>query len=308
VKTLLKSSILLFIAHPGIAAQVPSPSPVTIYLTATSPKGQLLALSASDLSIQENKQPAHIDRVACGKPEPLLLAILLDTSGSRLVDPNLSAHYDALKKFLASTLGKGDTAYLVSFAKEPRLLTPPTADLAILNTALDQLKSVTLTGGTAVYDTLKMASNQNLSVDHVRRVILMIGDFMDSSSKMDLNKASAAPLESRSTLFVILDQNDRPPRPTTRTLEEGNPDDSFRVARETGGPTFAIESPAEFPAALEVIHNVLNFSCRVDYTPASPLDSKPLIRLSAKILHGHAILYAPQARPARTLAASPTHY
>lgn len=48
--------ILLFIAQPGIAAQsAPDPLPssnfVTIYLTATSPKGLLLALSPSDLSI-----------------------------------------------------------------------------------------------------------------------------------------------------------------------------------------------------------------------------------------------------------------
>jgi Mg-chelatase subunit ChlD len=303
MKTLLKSILIfLLISQTGIAAQLQSPNSVAIYLTATSPKGQLLALSASDLSIQENKQPAHIDRVDCGKPEPLLLAILIDTSGSRSVDPNLNAHYDALKKFLASTLGKWDTAYLVSFADQPHQLTSPTADLTVLNAALEQLKSITPKGKTVLFDTLKMASDQNLSVDHVRRVILMVGDFGDNSSKIDVNKASAAPLASRSTLFVMLDQNDKPPHPTTRTLEEGSPEDSFQVARETGGQVFSVESPTGFPAALDIIHNVLNHSCRVEYTPASPVDSKPLIRLSTKIVKGHAILYAPQARPARTSA------
>jgi Mg-chelatase subunit ChlD len=304
--------ILLFIAQPGITAQsapehLPSPSPVTIYLAATSPKGQLLALSASDLSIQENKQPARIDRVECGKPEPLLLAVLLDTSGSRIDDPHLNTHYDTLKKFLASTLANGDAAYLVSFTDQAHQLTPPTSDLTVLNTALDQLKAVAPKGKTAVYDTLKMASNQNLSVDHVRRVILMIGDFGDNSSKIGVYKASAAPLESRSTLFVILDQNDRHPRQNTRTIEEGSPDDSFRVARETGGQTFAIESPAQFLAALDGIHNVLNHSCRVDYTPPSPVDSKDLIRLSAKLVHGPATLFAPQARPARGVPQPSAH-
>jgi VWFA-related protein len=302
MKILLKSIvILLFIARPGIAAQLPSSNPVTIYLTATSPKGLLLALSPSDLSIQENKQPVHIDRVDCGKPEPLLLAILLDTSGSRIADPNLSAHYDSLKKFLASTLGKGDTAYLVSFTDQAHQLTPPTSNLAVLNTALDQLKSVTLKGKTAVYDTLKMASNQNLSVDHVRRVILMIGDFQDNSSKIDMTKASAAALESRSTVFVILDENDSNSRsPRNRTIqEEGSFEDAFPLTRETGGQTFFIGNQAAFPAALDGIHNVLTHSCRVEYTPPSPVDSKDLIRLSAKIVHGHAILYAPQTRPCR---------
>jgi VWFA-related protein len=310
MKTLLKSILILpFITCAGTAAQLPSSNPVTIYLTATSPKGQLRALSASDLSIQENKQPVHIDRIDCGKPEPLLLAILLDTSGSRMADANLSVHYDALKKFLASTLAKGDSAYLVSFAKESRLLTPPTADLAILNAALDQLKSVVRKGSTAVYDTLKMASNQNLSVDHVRRVILMIGDFQDNSSKIDMTKASAAALESRSTVFVILDENDSNFRSQrNRTIqEEGSVEDAFPLTRETGGQTFFIDNQAAFPAALDAIHNVLNHSCRVDYTPAAPTDPQALIRLSAKIIHGHAILYAPQARPARTPPASPAH-
>jgi Mg-chelatase subunit ChlD len=291
--------ILLFICQIRAAAQQPSPNSVTMYLTATSPKSQLIPISADDLSITENKQPAHIDRMDCGKPEPLLLAILLDTSGSRNIDPNLSAHYDALKKFLASTLAKGDTAYLVSFADQPHQLTPPTADLTVLNSALDQLKSVPPKGKTVLFDTLKLASEQNRTVDHVRRVILVVTDFMDGSSKIDVNKASAAPLASRSTLFVILDQNDKPPRPTNRTIEGGNPDDSFQVARETGGQVYAVENPTEFPAALDIIHNVLNYSCRVQYTPASPVDSKPLIRLSAKVLHGHATLYAPQSRPAR---------
>jgi VWFA-related protein len=307
MKTLLKSILIfLFIAQPGIAAQSAfaqpqSSNPVTIYLTATSPKGQLLALSPSDLAIQENKQPAHIDRVDCGKPEPLLLAILIDTSGSRIADRNLIAHYDALKKFLASTLGKGNAAYLVSFADQPHQLTPPTADLTILNAALDQLRSVPPTGKTAVYDTLKMASIQNLTVEHVRRVILMIGDFGDNSSKIDVSQVSAAAFESRSTLFLMMDQNDSPPQVRNRTIqEEGRAEDLFKVARETGGQTLTIESPTGFPAALDIIHNVLNHSCRVDYTPPSPVDSKPLIRLSAKVIHGHAVLYAPQARPART--------
>jgi Mg-chelatase subunit ChlD len=314
MKTLLKSILVLpFICQTAIAAQSASAQPqssnsVTIYLTATSPKGQLLALSASDLSIQENKQPAHIDRVDCGKPEPLLLAVLIDTSGSRVADRNLIAHYDALKKFLASTLGKGDTAYLISFADQPHQLTPPTADLTILNAALDQLRSVPPKGKTAVYDTLEMASKQNLAVDHVRRVILMIGDFGDNASKIDVSKASSAALESRSTLFLMMDQNDSPPQVRNRTLEEeGSVEDLFKVAREAGGQTLTIESPTGFPAALDIIHNVLNHSCRVEYTPASPIDSKPLIRLSVKIIHGHAVLYAPQARPARTSATSTAH-
>jgi VWFA-related protein len=309
MKILLRLILVLpFIARPGVTTQsAPEqlPSPVSIYLTATSPKGQLLKLSSSDLSIQENKQPAHIDRVDCGKPEPLLLAVLLDTSGSRIADPHLSAHYDALKKFLASTLAKGDVAYLVSFADQPHPLTPPTADPAVLGAALDQLKSATPTGKTAVYDSLKMVSSQYLSVNYVRRVILMIGDFQDNSSKIDVAKASAASLESRSTVFVILDENDGQRRPTTRTIEDRSDDYSFRVARETGGQTFVIESQAQFPAALDNIRNVLNHSCRVEYTPPSPDDSKDLIRLSAKIVHGHAMLFAPQARPARGEPRSP---
>lgn len=308
MKTLLKSILILpFICQTAIAAQPQASNSVTIYLTATSPKGQLLALSASDLSIQENKQPAHIDRVDCGKPEPLLIAILLDTGARRFFDQHLSEHYEALKNFLASTLAKGDTAYLASFTDPPHQLIPPTADLTVLSAALDQLKIPSPKGRPAIYDAIKMASDQNLSVDHVRRVILVVGDFLDRASKIDVNKASAAPLASRSMLLVILDWNDKPRPTNTRTLEEGNPDDSFQVARETGGQVFSIEGPSQFPDALNIIHNVLNFSCRVDYTPASPVDSKPLIRLNAKIIHGHAVLYAPQARPARTSATSTAH-
>ncbi len=308
-RLLISIFVLLLIGSVGdtaerAAEEDPSPKAVSIYVTAVSQKGQLVEVSAADLSIQEDKQAAHIERVECGKAEPLLIAVLVDTSGSRVGNPFLPVHYDALKRFLSSTLAKGDAAYIVAFSDETKSLSALTSDVSILGDALDKLKSTEARGKTAVYDSIRMASDENLSVDHVRRVIVMIGDFDDNASKINISEASAAPLRSRSTVFIVVDDDGGLPRQSP-LLENRGQEYALRIARETGGQAFFVERQDQFLAALDSIHNVLNHSCRVEYTSSSTNDRKELIRLSAKVVHGHVTLFAPQARPARVNAAQP---
>lgn len=299
--------VFLLAASAVVTSSSPSeenapPKSVSIYVAATSPKGQLVALSPADLSIQEDKQPTHIDQVECGKPEPLLLAVLLDTSLGRGTDPFLPAHYDTLNKFLSSTLAKDDTAYIVTFGGEAKPLTAMTSDARVLAAALDKLKSTAPLGKHASYDAVKTASDQNLSVDHVRRVIVMIGNFYDHASKINISQALAAPLKSQSTVFFLVDDDARRQQ---RIIQDTSEDDALRIARETGGQAFVVNQQNEFPAALDSIHNVLTHSCRVKYTPSFPNETKDLLPLSVKAVRGHVTLFAPQSRPATLNAPQP---
>lgn len=72
-------------------ATAPSPGmeSVAIYVTPVSKKGIPADLKPGDLTITEDKVPAKIEKTNCGKPEPLLLGLLLDVSASRRRDPLL---------------------------------------------------------------------------------------------------------------------------------------------------------------------------------------------------------------------------
>jgi len=83
-------------------APSPTASPVTgsvaIYITAATKKGvSVTDLKPDDLTVTEDEVPAKIERISCGKPDPILLGVLVDVSGNRRFDPHLGSHYEALE-------------------------------------------------------------------------------------------------------------------------------------------------------------------------------------------------------------------
>jgi hypothetical protein len=53
-----------------------------IYVTAATKQGMLIRdLKPDDLAITEDKVPTKIEKVNCGRPEPLLVGVLVDVSG-----------------------------------------------------------------------------------------------------------------------------------------------------------------------------------------------------------------------------------
>lgn len=73
----------------------------SIYITAGTHKGiPIRDLKPEDITIREDKVPARIEKVTCGKPEHLLVGVVMDVSGSRRSDSQLLTYYDDLEAFL----------------------------------------------------------------------------------------------------------------------------------------------------------------------------------------------------------------
>jgi hypothetical protein len=88
-------------AQPAAAENAAQTETAAIYITVANKKGTAIGdLKPEDITITENKVPAKIEKVTCGKAEPLLVGILVDVSGSRSTDSHLREHYDALEGFL----------------------------------------------------------------------------------------------------------------------------------------------------------------------------------------------------------------
>jgi von Willebrand factor type A domain len=196
------------IASSSAPAQVPASDNVTMYVGAVSKTDQFVDLHVSDLAVEENDKPVHIDAVTCGQPEPVLIGLLIDISGSRHWDPLLASHYDALKAFLSSTLTREDGAYIVTFGANPRALAGVTSNLGELDKALDDLKTMQPFGPTAMYDSIAAAGNANFFRKKGRRILIVVGDFEDNVSRNTLEKASFAALGTQTTVYPIVDGAD----------------------------------------------------------------------------------------------------
>jgi VWFA-related protein len=263
----------------------------TIYIAAKSKDGGLADLQPADLLIEEEKRPVHIDSVSC-KPEPLLIGILIDTSGSRRADPNLASHYDAIKTFLAQTMTPRDGAYIVTFGDRPRVATNVTSDLSVLSAALDQIKAVLPVGPTAVYDAIYSAAKANFFDRQGHRIIIVVGDFEDNVSRNSLRMAEDAALTMRSSVYALVDALDTP------NSSKRGPHLALRAAQEfsseTGGAAFLVEGQKQFADTLREISGALKSFCRVDYAPAPPRATKgQSVKVTVKILKQNISIQAP---------------
>jgi len=251
---------------------------VAIYITAATKKGvPVIDLKPDDLTITEDKVPTKIEKISCGKPDPILLGVLVDVSGSRRFDPYLGSHYDALQAFLDQALRDHDAAYVVTFDDRPHKLSGLTADRGTLTAAFDELKKYKPQGPTALYDTIKAAANANFFGHTGRRLLLVVGDWEDNSSHIRLDQVAQFPERTSTTVYAIVDAIDSATfskKGHSRALSAVK-----KVTEETGGLYYDVQGEKELAAALQAILGAIGGACRVDYSVPNLVPNKKGIKL-----------------------------
>ena len=237
----------------------------SIYITAATKKGMLIRdLKPEDLTITENRVSAKIDKLTCGKGEPLLVGILMDTSGSRRLDPHLRSHYDALVAFLNQLLTGDDRAYLMTFDVDVHELSGLMSDQAEISTAFEKLRKYEPRGSTALYDGIKEAAGAKFKGRSGRRILVVIGDWEDNSSQIRLEDAVKDAQKSSTTVYAIMDDAG-----AYKALKKGHKQAVYcatRIADETGGLVYEVYAKEDFARVLEAIREAVTGSCRVEYT------------------------------------------
>ena len=271
-----------------------NPNEARVYVTAKGRSGKAMTLKPSDIAIEEEKTAVKIDQVVCGRPDPLLLGILLDASGSRRQDLLLSSHYEAIKSFLPGVLGENDKAHIVGFDDEPYPVTEVTDSRALLGAALDKLRETAPRGSTALYDAIKFAAATNFGVQG-RRAIVIVADFDDNASHTTFEKAVEALWSTGTAVYAIVDAADGGP---LRKNEANRADNvAHRLAMETGGEAFSVHGKEQFAKALDDIQNLLNNFCRIDYIPLRVGSKKGFAKLRVTAVSFDVFVAAPERRP-----------
>lgn len=131
--------------------------------------------------------------------EPVAIVMTIDVSGSMKDEGKLDGAKKAAEAFV-DTLGPKDSVALVSFSDQVKIVQGYTSDKSALKSAIAQLKTE---GDTSIYDAMIQAAALQGAVPQQRKVILLLTDGADTTSKQSLDAALKATLETKVPVFVV---------------------------------------------------------------------------------------------------------
>lgn len=219
------------------SAEKPS---VQVFLTASDKHGSAAMPVQSDLSVSVDEQPAQISTLRSAKNDPLLFAVLVDTSWS-------GAHaaeeikQTTLQLFQSLAAG-GNQGYLVLFNQSVVISTRP-LKISELKGLLDSVK---FGAGTALYDAIEQTCVQKLTrlgnPDNPRRAILLITDGDDNQSHVTHTNLEAAVEKEGVAVFSL----------ATWSSLKGTRGEHFlkEISHDTGGQAIMIKNLADGVAPL----------------------------------------------------------
>ncbi len=234
---------------------------VNVVFTVTDRNGKTLSgLKAEDFQVLEDKKPQTIDYFndwTKGSDVPITVALLIDTSGS--VKSKLSYEKQTAAEFFKNVLRRNrDLALIIQFDSEVNLVQDFTEDPDRLTAALDTLQAG---NSTALYDAIYLAVNEKLKDETGRKVIVVITDGTDTSSKVKEKDAIEAAQRNDVLIYGIGVRD-----------EFG---ESFgvlkRFAEDTGGSFFSPSARlAELREAFRAIGEDLQGQYSLAYRSANP--------------------------------------
>jgi VWFA-related protein len=165
---------------------------VNIIFTAVDKNGQHISgLKQSDFEIFEDRELQTIEffgESGKGSAVPLTIALLIDTSAS--VKDMLEFEKTTAAEFFTEVLRpQKDLALIIQFDSEVNLVQDFTQDQKVLVRALKSLKA---SNQTSLYDAVYLAAEEKLKGETGRKVIVVITDGDDISSKLKKEDAIEA--------------------------------------------------------------------------------------------------------------------
>ena len=245
---------------------------VELYATVTDTEGRTLPeLTKDDFTVWEDGEEQEIRRFEYVRDLPLHTALLIDTSSSMEEDDALSRVADAALQFAEQTIEPRDRVAVVSFDSRPRVESRFTNDVDQIEGALAGLEAH---GSTAIYDALVFALHY---FDGIKgpKALLLLSDGKDEASRFDLEGALAVAQRIGVTVYVVGLHDLARDRDAKKLLR--------RIARETGGQSFFIESVDQLPEVYQAIQEELRSQYLVAYQSTSIKDPAELRLIRVKV-------------------------
>ncbi|HEV2399128.1 MAG TPA: VWA domain-containing protein [Candidatus Sulfotelmatobacter sp.] len=237
---------------------------VSILFAATDHGRSVTNLSSSDVVLRDNsRSPSAILNFRNESQLPLRLGLVIDTSNS--VMDRFKFEKGAAGKFLDKVLtGPDDLAFVVGVNNSVLLVQDFTPDHALTTHAIDQLAPA---GGTALWDAVSFATDKlarHPETQPVARILVVISDGEDNSSKITLKQAIGAALRSEVAVYTVSTREDTDEQESALLGEK-----ALRMVSDlTGGADFRPGSVSHLTGSLSQLQEVIRSRYLISYKPA----------------------------------------
>jgi VWFA-related protein len=293
---------------------------VNVLATVRDKHGQVISnLNQSDFNLEEDGHPQTVRYFANESDLPLTLGLLVDTSLSqrRVLDQERSASRSFVTRMVREDR---DKAFVIHFDREVELLQDLTPSHERLEAALDNIETPQFNrgnnggqqdpgnggrrggygrgrgqggghwggGGTLLYDSVYLASNEVIKNQQGRKALIVLSDGVDMGSKESLDYAIETAQKSDAIVYSILFKDDeesggfgrpsfggggmgrhggmgrpqypRYDRPDGKKVLE-------RISKETGGRMFEVSKKQSVEQIYAQIEDELRHQYNLGYTP-----------------------------------------
>lgn len=237
---------------------------VNVLFTVTDRKGRLVSdLTRTDFAIEEDGRKQDIVHFATVNETALTIAMLIDIS------PSVRAVFDEEKEtaigFLSTVLRPNDLAAVIAFEKSVTLVSDFTDRRSTLEKAIRQLEpGPERDGGTSLYDAIYLAAREQLAAEAGRKVIILISDGEDTTSKVKFFEALLAAHRSDIVIYSI-SNTAASHHHGQRRFGYGDPDTLKKFSEETGGGYYFLDRRNSFQTIFEQIANELRAQYSLSY-------------------------------------------
>ncbi len=216
-------------AEPGAASIKVEVNEVIVPVTVTDDKGRFVSnLEQKDFQIFDEGKLQNIEFFSRERAQPVVAGLLLDLSNSSRTQWK---HFQDAATELALTLLPGKekfSGYLIGYGNKAELMINTTSDPEPFVSKIRDLKPG---GGTALYDAIYMACTNRALIKgepfEPRRVLIVVGDGNDNSSKKTLQEVLEVAQRNLVTIYGI--------STTSYGFTSEGSDNLTKLAEETGG-------------------------------------------------------------------------
>ena len=232
---------------------------VDLLVSVADKKGKFnTSLKKDDFKIFEDDKIQSITNFSSETDLPLTIALLVDTSGS--IRDKLRFEQEAAIEFFYSTLRRGkDKALVISFDSGVDLLQDFTDDPEKLS---DAVRKIRAGGGTSLYDAIYLAVNEKLTNQPGRRVLILISDGDDNSSRTSLTETLEVAQKNFVTIYGISTNS----AAYFGSKEQDRGDKTLKkFSEETGGKPFFPFKVQDLAISFQDISEELRSQYRIAY-------------------------------------------
>lgn len=298
---------------------------VNVLATVRTKGGEIVAnLTKDDFVLSEDKRPQTIKYFSRETDLPLILGLLVDTSGSQrnVLGEEETASYAFLDKVLREDL---DKTFLAHFDFDTELLQDLTSSKQKLRDALEGMEvpgpggrrgggygvggggigrrggGGGPGGGTALYDAVYLASDEIMRHQQGRKAVILLTDGVDHGSKESMGTAIEEAQRADTLIYSIMFEGEEAGGGLGGFGRIGPIDmgaDGYKVlqkmSRETGGGFFEVSRKMSIDAIYKRIEEELRSQYSIGYTPDQPPDGYAFRTISLKAKRKDLVVQARQ--------------